>query len=97
MKRQACKAEIDLSYFNGEHHWEGCLLNINPKGGYLETTQPITQRTAVLIRVLSCENSAAHHANGLCSNAVAEVKWCRNLHGGKKIAYGVGFKYCHAG
>jgi hypothetical protein len=55
MKRRPCHVRFDLSFFNGESQWKGCLLNVNPKGSYLETNRPMTQEPAVLVRVLSCE------------------------------------------
>ena len=97
MKRRPCNAEVDLSFFNRESRWEGCLLNITPKGAYLETTRPLTQKSAVLVRVLSCEDPGPDYANGLCSNAVAEVKWCRKLTRAGKADYGVGLEYYFSG
>jgi hypothetical protein len=93
MERQSCNAEVDLSYFNTKSHWSGSLLNISQEGGYLETTRSITPSAAVQIRVLSSISSAQELARGLCTNAVAEVKWCRNLSGSEKARYGVGVRY----
>ena len=92
-ERQSCNAEVNVSYFNTKSHWSGCLLNISPEGGYLETTRPITPSAAVQIRVLSCMASELELARALCTNAVAEVKWCRKLSGSDETGYGVGVRY----
>ena len=40
IKRQNCKCEINLSYFNSDSHLPGLVFNFSPEGGYLETTRP---------------------------------------------------------
>lgn len=91
--RQGCRCEVCWSFFNKESNLNGHLLNFSQGGGYLETAWPITPRTTVLIRVLQCANCVHEHPKELRFNAIAEVKWCRELSTNEKIHYGIGVQY----
>ena len=93
MERQWCKCEVNWSYFNKEGYLKGHVLNFSRGGSYLETARPITPGTTVLIRVLQCTDFMREHSNGLRFNAIAEVKWCRELSSSEKTYYGVGVRY----
>ena len=93
MERQWCKCEVNWSYFNKGGYLKGHVLNLSRGGSYLETARPITPGTTVLIRVLECTDFMREHSNGLRFNAIAEVKWCRELSSSENACYGVGVRY----
>jgi hypothetical protein len=49
----------------------------------------------VLVRVLNFigHNDRSKDPEGIRLNALGEVKWCRELTGGKQGHYGIGVKY----
>lgn len=47
----------------------------------------------VLIRVLQYTEFMRENPPALRSNAVAEVKWCRETKGAEEALYGVGVRY----
>ena len=62
-------------------------------GAYLEVARPITPGATVLIRFLQCEDFIHEHPEDLRFNAIAEVKWCRELSSSEKFCYGAGVRY----
>ena len=93
MERHWCKCEVNWSHFNKESHLKGHLLNFSQGGSYLETARPITPGATVLIRVLQCTNFMREQPRDLRFNAIAEVKWCRELSSTEETCYGVGVRY----
>lgn len=93
LERQRCTYDVNWSYFNRGSYLNGHLLNVSQGGSYLETTQPIAPGETVLIRVLQCTNGGCEHPEDLRFNAIAEVKWCRELSNNEKIHYGIGVRY----
>ncbi|MGE5255554.1 MAG: PilZ domain-containing protein [Hyphomicrobiales bacterium] len=93
MDRQWCKCEANWSYFNKESSLKGRILNFSPGGSYLETASPVTPGATVLIRVLQCAEFMREHPKDLRSNAIAEVKWCREMKDSEEASYGVGVRY----
>jgi hypothetical protein len=93
MERQWCKCGVNWTIFNKENHLEGRLLNFSQGGAYLEVARPITPGATVLIRFLQCEDFIHEHPEDLRFNAIAEVKWCRELSCSEKFCYGAGVRY----
>jgi hypothetical protein len=93
MDRQGCKCEVDWSYFNQGRSLKGNILNFSPGGSYLETARPVTPGATVLIRVLQCTGFVREHPKDLRFNAIAEVKWCREMKGVEETSYGIGVRY----
>jgi hypothetical protein len=93
MERRWCKCVANWSYFNRESSLPGQVLNFSQAGSYLETARPIIPGTTVLIRLLKCSEFIREQSEGLRLNAVAEVKWCREMKDMEKAWYGVGVRY----
>jgi hypothetical protein len=77
--RQPCDCEASWTYFNREGASTGRIRNFSRNGSCLEIDQPMIPGATVLIRVLQCSPAAAVHPDALPLNAVAEVKWCREI------------------
>jgi CheY-like chemotaxis protein len=88
--RQECDCSIQWAYFNKLRFSAGRMINCGREGCYFETDQAVLPGSTVLIRI---DHSSRGHKRTLpdClrSNAVAEVKWCRQ----KGQRYLVGAKY----
>jgi hypothetical protein len=93
MERRWCRCEANWSYFNKEICVSGRLLNFSLGGSYFETARPIIPGATVLIRVLKCTALLGEHSQDLRFNAMAEVKWCREMMDLEKAWYGVGVRY----
>ena len=94
-KRHGCDGEIIWAYFNKNHYSKACTLNFSRDGSYFETDQALFIGSTVLIRVLNCIDNNKRSKDPECIrwNALGEVKWCRELTGGKQGHYGIGVKY----
>jgi hypothetical protein len=94
-KRHACDGEIIWSYFNKKDYSKARALNFSREGSYFETELALSVGLTVLIRVLNCIDHNDRSKNPECIrwNALGEVKWCRELTGGKKGHYGICVKY----
>jgi len=92
--RHPCDCEARWSYFNKEGAAAGRILNFSRNGSYLEIDQPMIPGATVLIRVVQCASSpAAAYPEALPLNAVAEVKWCREIDPRATSRHGVGVRY----
>ncbi len=93
ISRQGCKCEVNLSLFNSGSTLTGSILNFTPDGGYLEVDRPMSPGAPILVRIVAC--TELERSNCYCprSNAVAEVKWCRQIEGREGGAYAMGVKY----
>jgi PilZ domain len=91
--RHPCDCEASWSYFNKEGAAAGRILNFSRSGSYLEIDQPMIPGATVLIRILTCSAPAAAHPDALPLNAVAEVKWCREIDRRATSRHGAGVRY----
>jgi hypothetical protein len=89
--RSPCDCEASWSYFNKDGAATARILNFSPSGSYLETDHPLTPGATVLIRVLQCEPRKGY-PEGLPINAMAEVKWCREVDP-HSARHGAGVRY----
>jgi hypothetical protein len=88
--RQECDCSIQWSYFNKMKFTAGRMINCGREGCYFETDRPVLPGSTVLIRIVHGSRGAKRRLpDCLRSNAVAEVKWCRQ----KNQRYLVGAKY----
>ena len=94
-ERHGCHGEIIWSYFNKKDYFKACALNSSRDGSYFETDRALVVGVTVLIRVLNCPDQNIRSEDNECIrwNALGEVKWCRELTGGKQGHYGIGVKY----
>ena len=94
-KRHGCDGEIIWSYFNKKDYFKAYALNFSRDGSYFETDRALGVGVTVLIRVLNCFDQNIRSEENECIrwNALGEVKWCRDLTGGKQGHYGIGVKY----
>jgi CheY-like chemotaxis protein len=88
--RQECDCSIEWAYFNKMKFAAGRMINCGREGCYFETDQPVLPGSTVLIRIVpgSC-GPKRRLPDCLRSNAVAEIKWCRQ----ESQRYIVGAKY----
>ena len=91
-KRTACNCEASWSYFNKEPAANGRILNFSPAGSYLEVERAMLPGATILIRVLQCHGPSPDYPEGLPANAMAEVKWCREIDPAA-ARHGVGVRY----
>jgi len=94
--RQNCDAVIEWAYFNRAGCFSARLLNFSKGGGYFISNQPLTPGTTVLIRVRdfnSAEPGACDTSTTLRTNALGEVKWCREISGEAAARFGIGVRY----
>ena len=94
-ERHGFHGEIIWSYFNKKDYFEARALNFSRDGSYFETDRALGVGVTVLIRVLNCFDQNIRSEENECIrwNALGEVKWCRDLTGGKQGHYGIGVKY----
>ena len=92
-KRVACNCEASWSYFNKEPSSNCRILNFSPAGSYLEIDHPMMPGATVLIRVLQCHEAPKGYPEGLPVNAIAEVKWCREIDTPNALRHGAGVRY----
>jgi len=94
-KRHDCDGDIIWSYFNKNDYSKARALNFSRDGSYFETDRAPGVGVTVLIRVLNCADHRDRSKDPWCIrwNALAEVKWCRGLTGGKQGHYGIGVRY----
>jgi len=93
MKRQRCNCEANWAYFNKDGYLKGHILNCSQGGTYIETAKPITPGATVLVRVLQCEDFMADRHIDIRLNAIAQVKWCRDMKEKNRSRYAIGLKY----
>jgi hypothetical protein len=94
-KRHGCDGEIIWSYFNKNDCFKARTLNFSSGGSYFETDRALSAGATVLIRVLNCidHNDRSKGPECIRWNTLGEVKWCRELTGGKQGHYGIGVRY----
>jgi hypothetical protein len=94
-KRHDCDGEIIWSYFNKNDHFKARTLNFSSDGSYFETDRALGAGVTVRIRVLNCidHNDRSKDPECIRWNTLGEVKWCRELIGGKQGHYGIGVRY----
>ena len=94
-KRHGCEGEIVWASFNKSDYSKARALNFSRDGSYFETTRSLGVGLTVLIRVLNCidHNDRSKDPEGIRWNTLGEVKWCREMTGGKQGHYGIGVKY----
>jgi hypothetical protein len=94
-ERHGCDGELIWSYFNKKDYSKARALNFSRDGSYFETDLALGVGLTVLIRVLNCldQNDRSEDHECIRWNAMGEVKWCRELTGGKQDHYGIGVKY----
>jgi hypothetical protein len=94
-KRHDCDGEIIWSYFNKNDHFKARTLNFSSDGSYFETDRALGVGVTVRIRVLNCidHNDRSKDPECIQWNTLGEVKWCRELIGGKQGHYGIGVRY----
>ena len=94
-KRHGCDGEMIWAYFNKEEYSKALAVNFSRSGNYFEADRALGVGSTVLIRVLNCtdHNDRSKDPEGIRWNALGEVKWCRELTGGKHGHYGIGVKY----
>ena len=94
-ERHGFHGEIIWSYFNKKDYFKAYALNFSRDGSYFETDRALGVGVTVLIRVLNCFDQNIRSEENECIrwNALGEVKWCRDLTGGKQGHYGIGVKY----
>jgi DNA-binding NarL/FixJ family response regulator len=89
-QRQSCDCNILWTYFNRENFAPAKMLNCTRSGCYFETSQHLSSRATVLIRIEKCVIATEDQTLGaLRSTAVGEVKWCQK----RNDVYGVGVRY----
>jgi len=93
ISRQGCKCEVNLSQFNSGSTLTGSVLNFTPDGSCLEVNRPMSPGAPVLLRIVACMEIEKSNCYCPRSNAVAEVKWCREIEGREGGAYAMGVKY----
>ena len=94
-KRHGCDGKLIWSFFNKNDYFKARALNFSRDGSYFETDLAPGVGLTVLIRILNCidHNERSKDRECIRWNALGEVKWCRELTGGKQGHYGIGVKY----
>jgi hypothetical protein len=93
--RLGCEARIKWAYFNKSDFFSGQLLNISPNGGYFLSEQGALPGSTLLIRVQKCIscNDRGPERSWIRSNALCEVKWCREVANETGLPFAVGIRY----
>ena len=94
-ERHCYSADIAVSYFNKEHSYNTCTLNIGTGGMCFKSDLFLQPGATLYVRLKKT------HSNGSCSGfceglhivTLAEVKWCQEVPNGEAFPYGVGVKY----
>lgn len=94
-RRHACEAGIDWTVFNMEPNQKGVLKNYSSNGLYLELGEVLGEGTYLLVTIGQTNKKSCATDSSDCFriNAIAEVKWCREVQSGHHQLYQVGLKY----
>jgi len=93
--RQQCDAAIEWAYFNKGECFSARMLNFSQNGGYFVSGQPLIPGATILIRLRNIDAGGADACDrsAMKTNALGEVKWCRELSDASAARFGIGVRY----
>jgi hypothetical protein len=94
-ERHNCTADLVFSYFNEEQWFEGHTLNHCAGGMCFGSNIFLRPGSTVYIRVkkIYSNDSRTGDYGGLCSQILAEVKWCETRPDAGPLSYLIGVKF----
>ena len=96
-RRNTCNASITCSYFNSARRYSAKTTNHSKEGLHFELDFPLKPGASVYIRVenlsLDASGSKSSRCSRLRSLSLAQVRWCKEIHGPAGNYYKVGLKY----
>ena len=93
--RHNCEGSISCRYFIKGETFNGRMLNFSKSGMYFESGECIREGETIYFRLISSSSlpSAREFFDGLRSESLAEVKWCREIKNEDAAYFGYGVKY----
>ncbi len=101
-EKRACtrcyyEAPVTCAYFNSDRFYRARTFNHSEEGLYFESDFFLKPGASIYVRVDNCIpktfGSSICDCGRVRSLAIAEVKWCEELHSTGGFFYGVGLKY----
>jgi hypothetical protein len=97
--RTTCRSPVTWAYFNRPETHEGWLSDFSSSGAGIESIEALIPGATIMLRIKAyaagCRPDCGdeRHCPWPRSIALAEIKWCRDLSGGRPPRFGAGVRF----